>query len=292
MFADWAPVPNPTDAVAGRPSSSLSQPPATSSTTLAAGEDVALNASWSQPMASDVRGGGRRQRPADDEPEEAGTRRADQPGLGGRDEQVQYPVGRGGLQWQRPAERGPQRLPVDRPGDRPIGQPGPELDRRLGGGSDQVGHRPGLVRHWRIHSLGWSMTWLSTADAAPVIAAASRTSATRTCMADHGAAAPDPAAPVRCRAPAARPTPRTGHRGPPFSTSIRLTALAIAVPSARDPMSKAATAAGSPSAAARCRWLAGRLEIHSGSAHQRVLAGVLLQAAGRPAPAPRDRRDR
>ena len=46
----------------------------------------------------DVRGGGRRQGPADDEPEEARPGVADQPGVGGRDEQVRAP---GRARWAR-----------------------------------------------------------------------------------------------------------------------------------------------------------------------------------------------
>ena len=50
MLASCAPVTKPTDAVAGMPSSSLSQPPATSSATTAAGDSTPLNAFWSQPL--------------------------------------------------------------------------------------------------------------------------------------------------------------------------------------------------------------------------------------------------
>ena len=49
VFAACAPVANPTDAAGGRPSSSFSQPPATSSKAIAAGESASLNAHWSHP---------------------------------------------------------------------------------------------------------------------------------------------------------------------------------------------------------------------------------------------------
>ena len=52
MFASWAPVTNPTDALAGMPSSSFAHPPATCSTAIEAGDSVALNAGWSQAIAS------------------------------------------------------------------------------------------------------------------------------------------------------------------------------------------------------------------------------------------------
>ena len=51
----WAictPVTNPTDAPAGRPSSSASQPPPTSSTTAAAGPSTCSPAFWSQAAVS------------------------------------------------------------------------------------------------------------------------------------------------------------------------------------------------------------------------------------------------
>ncbi len=52
MFASCAPVTKPTDAGSGIPSSSLSQPPATSSAAAAAGDSTGLNAHWSHPEAS------------------------------------------------------------------------------------------------------------------------------------------------------------------------------------------------------------------------------------------------
>src|SRR5262249_57611513 len=52
VLAPWPPVVNPNEAPAGRPSRSLSQAPATSSTAAAAGEVTWLNAGWSQPAVS------------------------------------------------------------------------------------------------------------------------------------------------------------------------------------------------------------------------------------------------
>jgi len=46
------PVTKPNDAPAGKPNSSFSQPPATSSTTAAAGEVNALKAGWSHPLVN------------------------------------------------------------------------------------------------------------------------------------------------------------------------------------------------------------------------------------------------
>ena len=51
-FAICAPVVSPTPLSAGSPSTSSSQPHATSSTTDAAGEETALNAFWSHAEAS------------------------------------------------------------------------------------------------------------------------------------------------------------------------------------------------------------------------------------------------
>ena len=51
-LAIWAPVTSPTDTPAGRPSSSASQAPATSSTTLAAGPSTNRPAFWSQAEVS------------------------------------------------------------------------------------------------------------------------------------------------------------------------------------------------------------------------------------------------
>ena len=50
-FAIWAPVTSPTLAVAGRPSTSSSQPSTTSSTTAAAGEATYENPFWSHAAA-------------------------------------------------------------------------------------------------------------------------------------------------------------------------------------------------------------------------------------------------
>ncbi len=52
MLAPCPPVTNPNEASSGSPSRSFSHPPATSSTTAAAGEVARLNAGWSHPTAS------------------------------------------------------------------------------------------------------------------------------------------------------------------------------------------------------------------------------------------------
>ena len=52
VLAAWAPVTKPNDAPVGRPNSSFSHPPVTSSTTAAAGEVTALKAGWSHAVVS------------------------------------------------------------------------------------------------------------------------------------------------------------------------------------------------------------------------------------------------
>ena len=82
MCAIWQPVTNPAETPSGRPSSSRSQPSATSSTTaaLGAGDDEArvLIPRRGQPVRSERRG----QRPADHEAEVAAARRRDDARLG------------------------------------------------------------------------------------------------------------------------------------------------------------------------------------------------------------------
>ena len=115
-----APVTNPTLVPAGRPSSSTSQPPATSSATAAAGE-IDVQAGVLVPGAGQpVRRERRRQAAADDEPEVASAGAGDQARLGGCGELLDHRrAGRSGLPGV--ARPSPSVARRGRPEDRRVG---------------------------------------------------------------------------------------------------------------------------------------------------------------------------
>ena len=124
MFAAWAPVTKPTEAVAGMPSSSLSQPPATSSAAAAAGDVTRVERHWSQPAASMSAAVAGRQRAADDEAEEARAGGRDQAGLDGCDQVGEDRLRREAVIRQRQVEGGADVVQRPAGDDRPVGERG------------------------------------------------------------------------------------------------------------------------------------------------------------------------
>ena len=162
VLAACAPVTNPTDAVAGRPSSSLSQPPATSSTDGRGRRERRVERHWSQPTASMSAAVAAGSEPPMTNPKKRGPAVRDQPGFDGSDAAGRYParaaVGASRQRRRRDAAAAPP--DVDRPGDRPS-RPAtavPELDLRLGVAcSDQAGHatpRPAVIGA-AAQAVGW-----------------------------------------------------------------------------------------------------------------------------------------